>query len=106
MIAICSQYQGTHYYDACAKSLEAGTLQTGIRQKYDSAEGKANQFVTKTAEENLGKSTVTVIASGAYVYKVVNQKSLTFRLPTFGFANSLSNTVTPNSYTLNIGWNW
>jgi hypothetical protein len=106
MLAICSQYQGTHYYDACVKSLDAGTRQVGIRQQYDATTGKLNSIATKQAEDTLGKPVMSAIGSGAFIYKTAKEKTLTFKLPTAGLADSLSNTVTPNSYSLNIQWKW
>lgn len=106
MLALCSQYQGTHYYDACVKSLDAGTRQVGIRQNYDATESKLNQMVTHEAEDTLGKPVLSAVGSGFFVYKTAKDKTLTFRLPTLGMATSVSNTVTPNSYTLNLQWKW
>lgn len=106
MLALCAQYQGTHYYDACVKSLDAGTRQVGIRQQYDATESKINSLATKEAEDTVGKDAIKVAASGVFVYRTAKDKSVTFRLPTLGLATSMSNTVTPNSYSLNLQWKW
>lgn len=106
MLAMCTQYQGTHYYEACLKAMDAGTRQVGIRQQYDATEGKLNEVATHQAENTLGKPVMSAIGSGVFVYKTVNDKKVTFRLPTGGLADSVSNTITPTSYSVNIQWKW
>lgn len=101
MFALCAQYQAPNSHEACVKALDAGTRQSGIRQTYDTAENELNRVVERTAENKLGKDAVSAIIAGAFVYKAVDQKSLTF-----GLTHSLSNTITPNSYSLNMKWNW
>lgn len=92
------------YNTACSKAVEAGTKQSGIYQLMDKTEQNQLTTATKTGQDLFGDEVVEVIAAGAYSYRVYNNKALRFKLPDMGIADSISNTITPNSYTLNFQW--
>lgn len=105
IIALCVNYQGK-YNEACNKALDAGTRQAGIRQNVDMVENKANEIANQKAEVVIGKQGMGAIGSGVYVYKVVKDKSISFKVPTLGLCNSLTNHLTLNSLDLLAEWNF
>jgi hypothetical protein len=90
--------------DACSKALEASTKQVQLFQTDEKLENYMTNYATKTSVKYLGQETVGAIGSVAYVYKVVRDRSIEFRLPTFGVCESASNRITTNSYSLNLKW--
>lgn len=103
IVAVCVNYQGA-YVEACNKALDATTRQVGLRYGADLLESKANEVVTQKAEMVIGKRGMEVVGSGTYVYKVIADKSVRFRVPTLGLCNSITNRITPISYDLTAEW--
>jgi len=94
----------TGYSDACSHALEAGSKQSQIYQYEDGQENRLKSNARNEAIYYLGKEPIELAGAGLYVYKVYRDKSIIFKLPNMGLCNDLSNKITPNSYTLNIGW--
>lgn len=94
------------YSDACNKAIDAGTRQVGIRQEADKIENSTSLLVAKEANNTLGKDVVFFIGASAFVYNVQKGKSVTFKLPSLGIANSINNQIMPGYYRLNIQWNF
>lgn len=104
--AMCAQYEGTRYHEACLKAVDAGTRQVGLRQGVDDVQNKVNQLVTQKARSTFGETTLKVVATGTVVVKTVNEKRFSFGLPTLGLANSINNEVGVQSYKIEFKWNW
>lgn len=105
IVALCMGAVG-NVNDACTHAVDAGTRQTGIRQNVDMAEDKSVELINHQAMKAFGKQTMSVLVAGGYVYKVVKEKSLNFRLPTLGLCSSASNQVALDSYKLVLEWRW
>lgn len=106
IVAMCAPYEGTRYYDACMKAADAGTRQVGIRQSVDQAQSKINSIVSDKVEKTVGRKVVTMVATGGFLLRTFNTKTISFRLPTLGLANSVENEVSPTTYKLVMKWNW
>jgi hypothetical protein len=95
--------------DACSKALEATARQVNVYQDSENFENSvknyARNYAIKTSVNYLGKPVVEVVGGVVYVYKVIQDRSIDFRLPTLGLCDSASNRITTNSYTLNLKWN-
>lgn len=108
--AFCISAASGSYNDACTHAVDAATRQVGWRQQVDYVEDKtlevANKEALRHAARVVGKEGITVLAAGGYVYRVVKEKSLSFRLPTLGLCNSVSNQITYDSYRLVLEWKW
>lgn len=104
IVAICMGAQGS-YNQACNNALDAGTRQAGIRQTADMVESKANDMANKSAEKMIGKEGMSMIGTGAFIFKVARDRSLIFKLPTLGLCNSVTNHITPTSYDITLQWN-
>lgn len=90
--------------DACSKAVEAGLKQQGTYQLVDKYEGNFNAYATQEGNYYLGQGGMTAIGVAGFTYKTYKNKSVNFRLPTFGLCDSASNTITPTTYTLNLQW--
>jgi hypothetical protein len=106
IVAICVSAVNPQYNTACDKALDAGTRQVGMRTNTDGTEDKATQIATNYVQDEFGKDSTYVIGAGAFAYKTAKDRSVTFKLPTLGIADSISNQITTNSYTLNVRWNF
>jgi len=106
IVAICVSAVNPQYHTACDKALDAGTRQAGIKTGADGTEDKATQTVTGYIQDEIGKDSMKVLGAGVFMYRTAKDRSLTFKLPTFGIADSIGNQITPNSYALNIRWNF
>jgi len=105
IVALCVSASG-QYNQACNKALDAGTRQIGIRQDADNLEDKSLDLAKNTATTNLGPTPVAIVTAGVYTYKVYKDKSIVFKLPDIGIADSISNQITDKSYKLNFTWRW
>lgn len=103
--AMCAQYSGTRYYDACLNAVDRGTRQVGVRQQADQAQDKVNQIVTNKVDKIVGKTVIDAVAVGGFVYKTAKDKNVSFGLPTLGFASSVSNEIGVDSYKIVLQWN-
>ncbi len=105
IVAMCSQYEGTRYHEACLKAADAGSRQVGLRQNVDSTQDRANEMVTRKAENSLGHGVVEAATVGGFAYKCVSSKSVSFRVPTLGLADSIENRLGIGSYNVLFRWN-
>lgn len=105
IIAMCLGTSG-QYNAACTHAIDAGTRQVGIRQEADNLEEKSVNLAKTKSTETFGPAPVVVVTSGVFVYKVIKDKSLQFKLPNVGIADTISNKITDKSYTLNFTWKW
>lgn len=105
-LAIAAACQNTYanHQDACTHFLEASTKQTQIYQYDEKAENYFTTEATNFTVSNFGTETVDVVGSTVFVYKIYKNKSVNFRLPTMGICDKASNSITENSYSLNLSW--
>lgn len=103
-MACSSAYQ--NHQDACSKFLEASTKSTQVYSYDEKIENYYTVQAKEVASNTLGIGGTDVIGGGAYGYKVYRNKSVDFKLPAPGLADSVSNHVDFNnySYTLNLTW--
>ena len=104
--AICAQYNGTRYYDACLNALDKSTRQIGVRQQMDQAQDKVNEIVTRKVDGIVGQPVRDVVAVGGIVLNTARERKISFGLPTLGLASSVSNEVGVDSYKIVLQWNW
>lgn len=105
IVAICLSASG-QYNTACNKALDAGTQQAGIRQSADNLENKSVDLAKTKGTETFGSVPVAVATVGIFSYKVYKAKSLNFKLPNVGIADTISNQITDKSYKLIFTWRW
>lgn len=92
--------------NACNKFLEASAKSTQVYQNEEKTENYFRVMATDKADNYFGKD-VEKVGGGAYFgYKVYRDKAVDFKLPNMGLCDTLSNRVTPNSYSINIKWNF
>lgn len=103
IIALCATAQ-PQYNAPCKASLQAGTRQIGIYEQINTGEKVANQIALHDAQQNLGDTTIIVIGGVAFVAKAVQDRGLSFNLPTYGVCDSLGSHVGIGSYGLHMGW--
>lgn len=99
----CSSAYSNHI-DACSKAMEAFSRQTGL---YDGSERTENYVVNRVrngSDNYLGSPITTGIASIGYAYKVIHSKSLSFRIPNMGICDTITNQITPTSYSIGLKW--
>lgn len=89
---------------ACEKATEAGSKQSGIEQNVDIAEKKELNNLQRTAEDNLGKDIVAVVAGSVFIAKTLQSKAITFGLPTFGICSSIKTEIKPDQSMLKFEW--
>jgi hypothetical protein len=105
LVFMCVSTSG-QYNTACNIALDAGTQQAGIKQQADNVENKSLDLAKKTAVDNLGTTPVAAVSSGVFIYNVYKARSIDFKLPNMGIADTVSNKITDKSYTLNFIWKW
>lgn len=105
IVAICLSASG-QYNTACNKALDAGTKQSGIQQNVDNFENKSLDLAKKNGTETFGSVPVALATAGVFSYKVYKAKSVDFKLPNLGIADTISNQVTDKSYKLLFTWHW
>ena len=93
-----------NHQDACNKFMEVSSQKIGLEQTDQKIENYYTLEAKTTATNNLGPAAIDVAAVGAYSYKVYRNKAIDFKLPNMGICDTLSNHVTPNSYSVNMGW--
>lgn len=104
--AFCVGVAPGTYNNACNHAIDAGTKQTGLRQNADRLEDFSVSKINQHVEKDLGRPVASTIAVGSYLYRVVNEKSITVRVPTLGICNSAKSQITPNSAKLMLEWRW
>lgn len=104
LISIACQNAYPNHQDACDKALEASSKSLQIYQTDEKIENYYTVQAKDTATDNLGKTPVEAIVGAGYTYRVYKNKSLDFKLPTLGLCDIATNHVTPNSYSVNLGW--
>lgn len=104
IVTVCASLAVGQYNDACNKAMDAGTRQVGWRQTADSAEDKTVQYVNSKAQHYAPKPLQDVVAVTGFAVRAARDKRVDFKLPTMGLCNSLSNSITPDSYQLTIQW--
>lgn len=105
IVALCLGSVGS-YNEACKKAIDAGSRQTGIRQRVDFFEAKTDEILMRHTMTFIGEDGVYVVGIGGFVYKTFKDKSLKFKLPTLGMCDSLGNQITAKSYGLTMEWKW
>jgi hypothetical protein len=92
------------HQDACNSFFTQTTQKVGLY----GTDTKIEDFYTVEAKEvatnSLGTGAVDVAGGLGYGYRTYRNKSLSFKLPTLGIADSISNKITTNSYTLSLKW--
>lgn len=102
--AFCAANATGQYNEACNKAVDAGTRQAGWRQQADNVEDRTISYVNKQVESYTPKPMQDLVGAAGFLYKTAQTKKLNFRLPNLGMASSISNEITPTSYTINITW--
>lgn len=105
IVLMCVSTSG-QYNAACNKAIDAGTRQVGLRQNADNLEEKSVELAKTKSTETFGPAPVAVVTAGVYTYKVFKEKSIIFKLPDVGIADTISNQITDKSYKLNFTWRW
>lgn len=105
-VFFCAQIGATGQYDqACNKSLEAASRQSGSYQLMESTEKKTSEYATNIAQKNLGSVPLDIGGAGVFMYKVYHSKSLNFKVPNLGLADTVTASATPNSGKISFKWN-
>jgi hypothetical protein len=109
-VFFCSQIGATGQYDAaCNKGLEAVSRQSGNYQLMESGEKKTMELATDMSKDNLGKSATDVGSAiggvGVFAYKTYRAKTINFKVPNLGLADTITASATPNSGKLSFKWN-
>ena len=92
------------YHDACIKSLEAGTKQSGIEENVDRAQKIVEKTADQKAHQILGQQVMEITGGGVFIAKTVIDKSVQFNLPTFGVCDKITNQVGVDKYSMQMVW--
>lgn len=79
--------------EACSKGLEAGSKQSGIEQQVNDAKDRLEDKAKNQARDIMGETGVKMVGSTFYLAKVVSDKAVSFRLPTFGICDKITSTA-------------
>jgi arginine/ornithine N-succinyltransferase beta subunit len=93
-----------NHQDACGKFGEVGTQKIGLSEIDRKTEDYYTVKAEQTTQNTLGNEALYAGIGIAYAYKSYRNKAISFKLPTMGVADSVTNKVTTNSYTLNLTW--
>lgn len=103
IVAACVGAHG-NVHEACVKSLDAGTRQTGIRQNVDQIEDDFIRYINMRLANELSKEQQKVLGAAGFFFKVAKDQKINFRTPTLGVCDRIENELTPNSYLVRFGW--
>lgn len=103
-IQLACQNAYSNHTDACNHALEAGSKQIGLFQTDEKVENYYTLQAKETATSTFGTGATDIVGGTAYFYKVYRNKAIDFKLPTLGLADSASNHITTNSYSINLSW--
>lgn len=102
MIAAACLNLHSNSIDACNKSSEAFTLQTGIEQDVNQFQHLAEVYANNQAKDLLGDN-VSTIASVAFVVNTVVTKSLHIKASS---NVDITANIEPSRYTLGFDWSY
>jgi hypothetical protein len=101
----CQNIQNWQNHESACNSFMDQSSKAVQIQQYDQ---KIEDYFTIKAKDEVtsdfGKEPLEVAGGAAYGYRAYRNKSVDFKLPTMGLADSVSNRITPNSYSLNLSW--
>lgn len=104
IISACSLANPAHE-DACIVSLEAAARQNGIEQNINALEKKEISIAKTDFSNMVGSQGIYLVGTSVFVANIVKQKGLSFKLPTLGVCDEVSNRVGIKSYGLIMKWN-
>lgn len=90
--------------EACNKSLEAYTKQSGIESTMDFAEDKYTKKANKTAYSVMGQTGVDMVGGSLFLAKAAADKSVSVGLPTFGLCDHVTSEAGVDKYKLKLEW--
>jgi hypothetical protein len=93
-----------NHQDACNRFLTESTQKIGLYGTDQKVEDYLTVKAKDEAVSDFGKAPLEVGGGLAYTYRVYKNKAVDFKLPTMGVADTISNHITPNSYSLNLSW--
>ena len=93
-----------NHQDACNSFITESTQKVGLYQGDQATESYLTTQATNTVTSNVGKTPIDVAAGTVYVYRVYKNRAIDFKLPTMGVCDGASNSITTNTYTLNLTW--
>lgn len=91
---------------ACEKSLEAGSQQSGFEQSVDKAQQRLEKKANKEAHYLLGDSGMQVVGGSIFIAKTAIDKSVQFNAPTAGLCDKITSQIGINKYSLLMEWNF
>lgn len=101
--AFCSDVVSSRL-DVCSKSMEAGSIQSGVEpaaQKYEKGAAKAADRKLEIITNNHHKPIIT-LASTAYV--VAKENKLVIEIPNAKICDSLKTEISFNNYGIYLKW--
>ena len=90
--------------EACGKSLEAYTKQSGIESNVDFAETKYTKKVNKTAYGVMGQTGMDVVGGSLFIAKAAADKKVSLGLPTLGICDHVTSEAGVDKYGLKLEW--
>ena len=103
IVSVCVGSVGS-VKDACNKSLEAGTKQSGIERNVNAAERRLTKKLDNGARDLFGNPSVDVLAGSVILTKALIDKTATVRLPSFGICSSMNAQIGKEKSLLNLEW--
>jgi hypothetical protein len=104
MISMACQNAVQNHQDACTHFLEASAKSSQVYQTDDQIEKYYTTKATSFAVTTFGAGATDAIGGVGYTYKSYKNHAVDFKLPTLGLADTASNHITTNSYSLNLSW--
>lgn len=105
IIAACIGASG-QAHEACVKSLDAGSIQSGIRRDADQFEDNLIRYINMRLENELSEKQRQTLAVTGFFLKVAKDQKVSFRAPTLGMCKRIDNEITPSSYSVKFGWDF
>lgn len=99
----CMSFQGSAH-EACMKSFEAGSKQSGLEQNVNKAQQIIEKTVDKKAHYYLGDTTLLVVGQAMFISKTVSDKYVKFDMPTMGICDRITNQVGLGNYSTLLEW--
>lgn len=90
--------------DACEKSLEAGSKQSGVEQNINRFEDKVSKNADQKARGVIGDSGMEVAGGVAFVVKSVADKAILVKIPSFIRGASMDAKIGQEKSGLTVEW--
>lgn len=104
ILSACLSVHPGQARQACDNAVQAGLKQSGVEKHLDKTEKRIKRKAENQVDEFVGQEGKVIIGDSLLLIKTISDKSVKFKLPTFGLCDSATNEIGVDSYKVNMEW--